>query len=502
LLSQVRGAVVEDQRGGGLQMMSQGDPSLLLNYCREYWDGSSITPLSSNDRKEVLSVYNRWDLEDFDVVAFAYTPVPGHLQPSIVNTYGNSKINSNFNKKSSKIALNQINLINQGNPEKEKEKSNCIFIIDPRTYQEVEQITATTKATPNKPQLSPISIDDVSNTSRRGFHSDKAVSDTDIAISDIEIGLNYDIDKKDFISSDTDVLSYDSASNKINEVNNLVDGSNDKSDDAGVHDSDGNYNNHILDDIDDEIITDNDQPSADQEVFGEYIDENDEDNKRNKNSNNINELNSQLTHNLDEENGDIFVEIGSGLEFDIERIPSRDGPGLGFEIERIPSYATSVGTVETDLTESAFSLNDVDCNNDLNDINDTSFKKSYSVDDVFTSSSLINKSSKRFINSKTQAFSDSDNSTSIHADVVLDIKANGTSELNHRTKNMKTSTFDKDMSNIISSKHKHLINNNRKTKLKSASHSLGSSLWSLMRQQVFLGMAASSVPIKPEVIFI
>jgi hypothetical protein len=31
------------------------------------------------------------------------------------------------------------------------------------------------------------------------------------------------------------------------------------------------------------------------------------------------------------------------------------------------------------------------------------------------------------------------------------------------------------------------------------SHSLASAMWSFMRQQVFLGMVASSVPVKPEV---
>eukprot|EP01034_Spumella_vulgaris_P022405 gene22405-28527_t len=82
LQPQVRGSVYKDQRGGGLQMMAQGDPSLLLNYCREYWDGSSITPFSHTDRREVLSVYDRWKLEDFDVVAFSYSPIPaGTLQP-------------------------------------------------------------------------------------------------------------------------------------------------------------------------------------------------------------------------------------------------------------------------------------------------------------------------------------------------------------------------------------------------------------------------------------
>ncbi|RYH23224.1 hypothetical protein EON65_18105 [archaeon] len=59
-------------------MMSLGDPTLILNYCREYWDGStcSIAPLSAVDRLEVLNVYERWKLEDFDVVAFCYSPMP------------------------------------------------------------------------------------------------------------------------------------------------------------------------------------------------------------------------------------------------------------------------------------------------------------------------------------------------------------------------------------------------------------------------------------------
>lgn len=63
--------------------MSQGDPSLVLNYwyyarfyslfisvvklhcdvsSREYWDGKNITPLSIADREKVLNIYERWDL--------------------------------------------------------------------------------------------------------------------------------------------------------------------------------------------------------------------------------------------------------------------------------------------------------------------------------------------------------------------------------------------------------------------------------------------------------
>lgn len=76
LTPQLRGSIVRDERGGALQMMSIGDPSLILHYCKEYWDGSSMTPLSASDRNIVLQVYERWKLEDFDVVAFSYSPVP------------------------------------------------------------------------------------------------------------------------------------------------------------------------------------------------------------------------------------------------------------------------------------------------------------------------------------------------------------------------------------------------------------------------------------------
>jgi hypothetical protein len=52
-------------------------PSVTLSdFTREYWDGTNISPLTAEDRNQLLTVYERWDLEDFDVVAFGYTPVP------------------------------------------------------------------------------------------------------------------------------------------------------------------------------------------------------------------------------------------------------------------------------------------------------------------------------------------------------------------------------------------------------------------------------------------
>ena len=57
----------------------------LKNICsplnsREYWDGSNISPLTADDKSHLLGIFERWDLEDFDVVAFGYTPVPVSVQ--------------------------------------------------------------------------------------------------------------------------------------------------------------------------------------------------------------------------------------------------------------------------------------------------------------------------------------------------------------------------------------------------------------------------------------
>ena len=88
--SHINGSVFEDCIKGSVQLMTHGSPPLLMSYCREYWDGSNISPLTNTDRKELMGIFERWDLEDFDVVAFGYAPVPvaikNVLQP-LVKTY-------------------------------------------------------------------------------------------------------------------------------------------------------------------------------------------------------------------------------------------------------------------------------------------------------------------------------------------------------------------------------------------------------------------------------
>lgn len=74
--------------------------------------------MSYSDRKEVLAVYTRWDIEDFDVVAFAYTPIPSSMK---FLALGNSSLSSG-------------NLITRP----DVAENDCVFIIDPSTYDDLE----------------------------------------------------------------------------------------------------------------------------------------------------------------------------------------------------------------------------------------------------------------------------------------------------------------------------------------------------------------------------
>lgn len=152
LMTQVRSSVVLDSRSGGLQIMSQGDPALILHYCSDYWDGKSIAPFTSNDRTEILSVYDRWNLEDFDVVAFAYTPISIDLRKRILqsqnidmdglnwktgvrkrsNSVAHANANANANAESNsfdKIPSSQSSTTTA---------SSSIYIVDPYTSQDLQ----------------------------------------------------------------------------------------------------------------------------------------------------------------------------------------------------------------------------------------------------------------------------------------------------------------------------------------------------------------------------
>ena len=133
LETQVRGVLIKDPRGGGLQIMSQGNPALVLNYSKEYWDGSNITPLTAADRTEALKVYNRWDLEDYDVVGFSYTPVPFYLHNTIIEAYGENPVRIKKNG----IHLPSMRRRGENENTYFTSQENSLYFVDPRTEKDL-----------------------------------------------------------------------------------------------------------------------------------------------------------------------------------------------------------------------------------------------------------------------------------------------------------------------------------------------------------------------------
>ncbi|TDH70908.1 hypothetical protein CCR75_002927 [Bremia lactucae] len=76
LKSHLYSTVVLDKRSHRHQLLSRGHPTVVLAHCSEYWDGKSICPLTSEKQRAILDMYNQWRVEDLDVIAFSYVPVP------------------------------------------------------------------------------------------------------------------------------------------------------------------------------------------------------------------------------------------------------------------------------------------------------------------------------------------------------------------------------------------------------------------------------------------
>jgi hypothetical protein len=70
--------IVQDGRSGAYQLLTVGDPKVVTRMCHEAWQGenSTILPLSSYDRSQILETSDSWKLADLDVEAFSYAPIP------------------------------------------------------------------------------------------------------------------------------------------------------------------------------------------------------------------------------------------------------------------------------------------------------------------------------------------------------------------------------------------------------------------------------------------
>ena len=78
LVPHISSVVVQDDRSNTFQMLSVGEAELSVNKCSQLWQGetSTIIPMSAIERKGILDTAKNWILEDLNVVAFTYAPVP------------------------------------------------------------------------------------------------------------------------------------------------------------------------------------------------------------------------------------------------------------------------------------------------------------------------------------------------------------------------------------------------------------------------------------------
>ena len=77
--------VVRDRRTEAYQLLTIGDPSVVIDLCQEAWQGeiSTILPLGPMDRQTIVETTNNWKLADLDVSAFSFSPVPRSLESTL-----------------------------------------------------------------------------------------------------------------------------------------------------------------------------------------------------------------------------------------------------------------------------------------------------------------------------------------------------------------------------------------------------------------------------------
>eukprot|EP00466_Bigelowiella_natans_P015814 jgi/Bigna1/67755/fgenesh1_pg.4_\ len=56
-----------------VQLLTRGDPDIVLDKCTEYWDGKEIKPIQDNFKKKLLEICTHWRNEALQIIAFAYT---------------------------------------------------------------------------------------------------------------------------------------------------------------------------------------------------------------------------------------------------------------------------------------------------------------------------------------------------------------------------------------------------------------------------------------------
>ena len=88
--------LIKDNRSGAYQLLTVGDARVITDFCSDAWQGgiSTITPLSASNRKEIHETCKSWELEDLDITAFSYAPIPRLHEQKIGQT---SRVSFFFN---------------------------------------------------------------------------------------------------------------------------------------------------------------------------------------------------------------------------------------------------------------------------------------------------------------------------------------------------------------------------------------------------------------------
>jgi hypothetical protein len=68
-------SLYEEKENGYLQLLSEGDVSLILNCCDDYWDGHQLVPMDMPMRQRILDFCQTAAMNDIECIAFAYRPI-------------------------------------------------------------------------------------------------------------------------------------------------------------------------------------------------------------------------------------------------------------------------------------------------------------------------------------------------------------------------------------------------------------------------------------------
>ncbi|OMJ93284.1 hypothetical protein SteCoe_3744 [Stentor coeruleus] len=63
------------EKDGDLQVFSQGNPKVVLQNCKYFWNGSTLQPLEEDDLQHLNTALLQWIADDYDAFAFSYKPL-------------------------------------------------------------------------------------------------------------------------------------------------------------------------------------------------------------------------------------------------------------------------------------------------------------------------------------------------------------------------------------------------------------------------------------------